>query len=554
MLFIIKFYLFLRKYLKYMRNDFRYFAIVSTILVAAIGYFWQPFLWVFVVLIPLILVGIYDMNQTKHAIMRTFPLVGRGRYWMEWLRPKIYQYFVESDIDGRPFSRTERSIVYQRAKKDVDTTPFGTQLNVYEEGYEWMNHSIAARNYRDLEQHPRVLIGGKDCKQPYSASIYNVSAMSFGSLSTNAVLALNGGAKIGNFAHNTGEGGISEHHLTQGGDLIYQVGTGYFGSRDKEGNFSPEAFSRTASHPNVKMIELKLSQGAKPGHGGILPAKKNTPEIAKIRGVEPHTEVLSPPYHKAFNTPIGLCQLIGQMRELSGGKPVGFKLCVGHKSEFLAICKAMIKTGIKPDFISVDGGEGGTGAAPLEFSDFVGMPYREALAFVHDALTGFGLREDIKIIAAGKIVSGFHLFRALALGADACYTARAMMMALGCIQALECNRNTCPTGVATQDPELVEGLVVGDKKVRVANFHKATVHSFVELLGASGLENAAQIRRSMINRRVTVSDSKRYDELFPYLKKGCLLDDNTTPQYWKAYLNEASAETFSKSFEDTMIG
>ena len=537
-----------------MRNDFRYFAIISSFVVVAIGYFWQPFLWFYVVLLPLILLGIYDMNQTKHAIMRTFPLVGRGRYWMEWLRPKIYQYFVESDIDGRPFSRTERSIIYQRAKKDVDTTPFGTQLNVYEEGYEWMNHSIVARNYRDLEQHPRVLIGGKDCKQPYLASIYNVSAMSFGSLSTNAVLALNGGAKIGSFAHNTGEGGISEHHLTQGGDLIYQVGTGYFGSRDKEGNFSPDAFSQTASHASVKMIELKLSQGAKPGHGGILPAKKNTPEIAKIRGVEPYTEVLSPPYHKAFNTPMGLCKLIGQMRELSGGKPVGFKLCVGHKSEFLALCKAMVVTGIKPDFITVDGGEGGTGAAPLEFSDFVGMPYREALAFVHDALTGFGLREDIKILASGKIVSGFHIFRALALGADACYTARAMMMALGCIQALECNRNTCPTGVATQDPELVEGLVVEDKKVRVANFHKATVHSFVELLGASGLENAAQIRRSMINRRVTVSDSKRYDELFPYLKKGCLLNENTTPQYWKPYMNEASAETFSKSFEDMTIG
>jgi glutamate synthase domain-containing protein 2 len=537
-----------------MRNDFRYFAIISTILVAVVGYFWQPFLWVFVVLIPLILLGFYDMYQTKHAIMRTFPLVGRGRYWMEWLRPKIYQYFVESDIDGRPFSRTERSIVYQRAKKDIDTTPFGTQLNVYEEGYEWMNHSIAARNYRELEQNPRVLIGGPDCKQPYSASIYNVSAMSFGSLSTNAVLALNGGAKIGNFAHNTGEGGISEHHLSQGGDLIYQVGTGYFGSRDKEGNFSPESFAKTVSPPSVKMIELKLSQGAKPGHGGILPAKKNTPEIAKIRGVEPHTDVLSPPYHKAFKTPIELCHLIGQMRELSGGKPIGFKLCVGHKSEFLAICKAMIITGIKPDFITVDGGEGGTGAAPLEFSDFVGMPFREALAFVHDALIGFGLREDIKILTAGKIVSGFHIYRALALGADACYTARAMMMALGCIQALECNRNTCPTGVATQDPELVEGLVVADKKIRVANFHKATIHSFVELLGASGLERSSQIRRSMINRRVTVSESKRYDELFPYLKKGCLLDVNTIPKSWIPYMNEANPHSFNKSFEDVTVG
>jgi glutamate synthase domain-containing protein 2 len=536
-----------------MRNDFRYFALISILVVAVIGYFWHSFLGVYIVLIPLVLLGIYDMAQTKHAIMRTFPLVGRGRYWMEWLRPKIYQYFVESDIDGRPFNRTERSIVYQRAKKDVDTTPFGTQLNVYEEGYEWMNHSIAAKNFDELNQNPRVIIGGADCKQPYSASIYNVSAMSFGSLSTNAVLALNAGAKIGGFAHNTGEGGISPHHLTEGGDIIYQVGTGYFGCRDKEGNFSPQAFQKTVASTSVKMIELKLSQGAKPGHGGILPAKKNTPEIAAIRGVEPGTDVLSPPYHKAFNTPIGLCNLIKQMRDLSDGKPVGFKLCVGHRSEFLGICKAMVQTGIKPDFITVDGGEGGTGAAPLEFSNFVGMPFIEALAFVHDALTGFDLRKDIKIMASGKIVSGFHILRAMALGADTCYTARAMMMALGCIQALECNKNTCPTGVATQDAELVAGLVVKDKKVRVANFHKATVHSFIELMGAAGLDSPSHIRRSMINRRVSVSNSKRYDEMYPYLKVGCLLNVATIPSNWKPYMDEAEAESFAKSFEDEML-
>lgn len=536
-----------------MRNDFKVFAILSVGLTAVIGFFWHSFWWAFIVVAPIVLLGIYDMYQTHHAIMRTFPLVGRGRYWMEWLRPKIYQYFVESDIDGRPFNRTERSIVYQRAKKDVDTTPFGTQLDVYEEGYEWMNHSIAARDFSDLNQDPRVLVGGPDCKQPYSASIFNVSAMSFGSLSTNAVLALNAGAKMGNFAHNTGEGGLSPHHLAEGGDLIYQVGTGYFGSRTKSGFFSPENFAKTAAYPSVKMIELKLSQGAKPGHGGILPAKKNTPEIAAIRGVEPFTDVLSPPFHTAFNTPVSLCHFIGQLRELSGGKPIGFKLCVGHKSEFLGICKAMVKTGIKPDFISVDGGEGGTGAAPLEFSNFVGMPFKEGLAFVHDALTGFDLRKDIRIFSAGKVTSGFHLFRAMALGADACYSARAMMMALGCIQALECNRNTCPTGVATQDPELVKGLVVENKKVRVAQFQKATVHAFIELLGASGLERADQIRRSMVNRRVTMSVSSRYDELFPYLKKGCLLHDSLVPAYWMPYMQEADAEGFVKSFEDLTI-
>ena len=533
-----------------MRNDFKVFAVVSIALTAIISFFWHPFLWAFAVVLPLVALGIYDMYQTHHAIMRTFPIVGRGRYWMEWLRPKIYQYFVESDIDGRPFNRTERSIVYQRAKKDVDTTPFGTQLDVYEEGYEWMNHSIAAKEFAKLNQDPRVLIGGPDCKQPYSASIFNVSAMSFGSLSTNAVLALNAGAKIGGFAHNTGEGGISPHHLTEGGDLIYQVGTGYFGSRAKDGLFSPENFAKTAAAPSVKMIELKVSQGAKPGHGGILPAKKNTPEIAAIRGVEPYTDVLSPPYHSSFNTPLEMCRFIGQMRELSGGKPIGFKICIGHKSEFLAICKAMIETGIKPDFITVDGGEGGTGAAPLEFSNSVGMPFKEALAFVHDALMGFNLRKDIKILTAGKITSGFHIFRALALGADVCDSARAMMMALGCIQALECNRNTCPTGVATQDPELVAGLVVASKKVRVAQFQKATVHSVVELLGAAGLESPNQIRRSMVNRRTSVSDVRRYDELYPYLKTGCLLNETTVPKNWQVFMNEANAASFEKSYEE----
>ena len=537
-----------------MRNDFRYFAILSVLAIVAFGYFlWQPAYWLLVVILPIVVIGFWDMAQTRQALKRNYPVLGRMRYWMEWLRPKIYQYFVESDIDGRPFNRTERSIIYQRAKKDIDTTPFGTQLDVYEEGYEWMNHSIAAKKPQSLEQHPRTTIGGSDCKQPYSASVYNVSAMSFGSLSTNAVRALNGGAKIGDFAHNTGEGGLSPYHLEQGGDLIYQLGTGYFGSRHKDGSFSDEAFAKTVSHPHVKLIEIKLSQGAKPGHGGILPAKKNTPEIAAIRGVEVGTEVLSPPFHSAFSTPTELCLFIKRLRDLSGGKPIGFKLCVGHRSEFLGICKAMIKTGIRPDFISVDGGEGGTGAAPLEFSNFVGMPFKEALAFVDDTLRGFGIRKEIKIIASGKIVSGFHIFRAMALGADACYTARAMMMALGCIQALECNKNICPTGVATQDPELVKGLVVDDKKVRVYNFHKATVHSFVELLAAAGLEKSSDIRRSMINRRVSVSTALRYDEMFPHLPNGVLLKDETIPSNWKIYMEEASADSFIKTFEDLSV-
>ena len=528
-----------------MRNDFIIFSVISVLVVFLVAQFiWPPFWWTMIILGPLLLIGLYDMLQQRHAIMRNFPLLGRGRYLMEDLRPKMYQYFIESDTDGRPINRIFRSVVYQRAKKELDTTPFGTQMDVYSEGYEWMNHSIAALDAHELEPHPRVKVGAEACQQPYKASIFNVSAMSFGSLSKNAVLALNGGAKIGGFAHNTGEGGISPYHNEFGGDLIYQIGTGYFGSRSRDGDFSPEAFSEKAAADNVKMIELKLSQGAKPGHGGILPAKKNTLEISRIRGVEPGTAVLSPPYHTAFDTPIGLLELIQQMRRLSGGKPIGFKLCVGRRSEFLGICKAMIQTQIYPDFITVDGGEGGTGAAPLEFSNSVGSPYRDGLAFVYDALTGFDLKQEIKIFASGKIFTGFHLFRALALGADACYSARAMMMAMGCIQALECNKNTCPTGITTHDAELVQGLVVADKKVRVSNFHKETVKGFVELMAAAGIRKPEEINRRHIYRRVNMSESKRYDEIFPYIATGCLLKENSVPENWLNDWREAKAERF----------
>lgn len=533
----------LRKYFSVMRNDFIVFSVLAVVIIGVLGWLWQPFWVLYALLLPVLLLGGYDMFQNRHALKRNFPILGRGRYLMEILRPKLYQYFVESDIDGRPFSRTQRSVVYQRAKKELDTTAFGTQLNVYEEGYEWMAHSIAALDPHSIVSSPRITVGAERCQKPYNASVLNVSAMSFGSLSPNAILALNGGAKIGNFAHNTGEGGISPYHNELGGDLIYQVGTGYFGSRSSDGNFSPDMFEQRVRHAdNVKMIELKLSQGAKPGHGGILPARKNTPEIAAIRGVEPHTEVLSPPYHKAFQTPIGLLQLLTQMRELSGGKPVGFKLCVGSRREFFAICKAMVQTGMIPDFITVDGGEGGTGAAPIEFSDSVGMPFKEGLAFVHDALVGFGLRPHIRILASGKILTGYQLFRAIALGADACYSARAMMLALGCIQALECNKNTCPTGVATQDPELMQGLVVSDKKVRVANYQRETVKSLVELMAAAGLKDTAQIGRQHISRRVSMREVRRYDEIYPYLTAGCLLQADTVPETYRQEWAAAVAE------------
>lgn len=509
------------------------------------GFMMSPLLWIAGGLLFLLgLLGVHDLTQKKSAILKNFPIVGHGRSVAHWMRPKIYQYFIESDTEGKPFSKLERDIIYHRADQTTDTTPFGTQHNVYAEGYEWMNHSIAAIDPHHLDQDPRVMIGGPDCKQPYNASMLNISAMSYGSLSKNAVMALNGGAAIGGFAHNTGEGGISPYHDKHNGDLIYQVGTGYFGCRSEDGNFSPELFKKRCAEDNVKMIELKLSQGAKPGHGGILPAKKVTEEISKIRNVPMGQDVLSPPYHKAFNSPKGLLKLIQQMRDLSGGKPIGFKLCIGHRAEFLSICKAMIETGIKPDFISIDGGEGGTGAAPLEFSNSVGMPFKEGLAFAYNALEGFGLKKDIKLIASGKIVSGFHMFRALALGADVCNSARAMMMAIGCIQALECNKNTCPTGVATQKPHLVKGLDVNDKKVKVANYHKETVKNFVELMGASGLNNTDAINRSHLYRRIEMDNSRRFDEIYPYIPKNSLLHHETIPEDWKFDMSLSSADEF----------
>lgn len=521
--------------------------VLSSIIVSALlllwAYFWTGALFGFVVIAPLIYLGVADMVQKRQSIRRNFPLLGRLRYVFEDMRPKIQQYFVESDTDGSPINRNDRSVIYQRAKKQVDTTPFGTQYDVYAEGYEWMSHSIVPIDFHKMNHHPRVVVGNRDCKQPYNCSVLNVSAMSFGSLSSNAVEALNAGAKLGNFAHNTGEGGLSPHHLKNGGDIIWQIGTGYFGARDEEGNFSPEAFRKNAAHPEVKMIEIKLSQGAKPGHGGILPAKKNTPEVAAIRLVKPGTTVYSPPYHSAFNTPKGLIEFVKKLRDLSDGKPVGFKLCIGRKSEFISICKAMVELDIYPDFITVDGGEGGTGAAPPEFSNFVGMPLLDGLAFVDNMLKGFNVRQHVKVLASGKILTGFQILRAIALGADICNSARAMMMALGCIQALECNKNTCPTGVATQDPYLVKGLDIQDKKVRVANFHKHTIESFVELMAASGIDEPAKLNRHQISRRVFMNEVRTFEEIYPSIPVGSMLGD-AVPEAYKMSNHSASADKF----------
>ncbi|CAM2065216.1 FMN-binding glutamate synthase family protein [Sulfidibacter corallicola] len=523
----------------------RLFLLISTLSLASIAVgasFYRPTLWILTAVGPLCLLGYWDILQKKHAILRNFPLLGHFRYLFELVRPEINQYFVESNTDGRPFSREQRSIVYQRAKQQLQTLPFGTQQDVYEEGYQWLAHSMAPVHVdpKDL----RVTIGEGQCTHPYSASLLNISAMSYGSLSAHAILALNGGARMGGFAHNTGEGGISPYHVREGGDLIWQIGTGYFGCRTPDGSFDPETFAENAARPSVKMIEIKLSQGAKPGHGGILPAKKLTPEIAAIRGVPLGQDVLSPPAHSAFTTPRGLIRFATRLRELSGGKPVGIKLCVGRRHEFVALCKAMVSEGSWLDYVAVDGGEGGTGAAPLEFSNHFGNPLSEGLFLVHNALVGFGLRDKVRVIASGRIIEGFDIVHKLAIGADLCYSARAMMFALGCIQALRCNANVCPTGVATQDPELVKGLDVGDKRVRVCRFHGETLNSTAELLGAMGLHHSSDVGPWHVLRRTSPVKVHTLADLHDYVAPGAFLGDDL-PAVYRDIIRSASPDTFS---------
>lgn len=523
-------------------KGFIWFSIVGVVGVGILGYWFPQVLWIWILILPLVILGFRDLIQTKNAIKKNFPILGNLRYFFESIRPEINQYFVESNLDGRPFSREERSVIYQRAKGVTDTLPFGTQQNVYAENYEWVNHSLDPQPI--LHEPPRVLIGGKGCTQPYSAALFNISAMSYGSLSRNAILALNGGAKIGGFYHNTGEGGLSHHHLEMGGDIVWQIGTGYFGCRDEHGNFSEDEFLKRAHAPQVKMIEIKLSQGAKPGHGGILPAQKLTPEIAQIRGVVMGKDVLSPPSHSAFKDPNGLVDFVARLRKLSEGKPVGFKLCIGKRREFMAIVKAMLEKQIFPDFITVDGAEGGTGAAPLEFSNSIGTPLNEGLSFVHQILVSAGIREHIKIIASGRVLTGFNLFQKIALGADLCNSARGMMFSLGCIQALKCNTNTCPTGIATQDPALMRGLVVGDKKIRVARYQKATVHSFLEVMSAAGIEHPTKIRPWHVLRRVNPNEVKNYEEIYGVVPKGGLITGEI-PHKFKRPWGQASSSSWN---------
>lgn len=479
----------------FMRYLFYKSAAAAVLLIILVGYYWNTFFWSLIVIAPLIFVGTMNRVQKSHTILRNFPVLGYFRYFFESISPEIQQYFIEKSTDGKPFSRNHRALVYRRAKNVNATHPFGTQMNINDDHYEAIRHSIYA--IEPTEDFPRVIIGSSLCKQPYSASVLNISAMSFGSLSQNAILALNRGAKKGNFYHNTGEGGLSDYHLQGGGDLTWQIGTGYFGCRTPEGDFSPEEFRKRAATPQVKMIELKLSQGAKPGHGGVLPAAKNTEEIARIRGVKPHTTIVSPPSHKTFKDAKGLVRFIGQLRELSDGKPVGFKLCIGRTEEFIDLCKEMNKEQIWPDFITVDGAEGGTGAAPLEFSDSVGIPLEPALIFVHSTLKKYGLRDEVRVIASGKVLTAFSILRMRALGADICNSARAFMFSIGCIQALRCNTNDCPAGVATQDKMLMKGLVVTDKAERVYNFHHNTIKAVLELLGACGITHTEDISIEM---------------------------------------------------------
>jgi len=522
------------------RNIFVVTSIVSILAVIIISFSWSTVLWSLLLIIPLVLLGIWDIIQTKRAVLRLYPVIGHIRYMMESIRPEIQQYFVESDIDGRPISREFRSLVYRRAKGKRDTIPFGTLFNTYEDGYEWMGHSIYPVHIE--KRNLRVRFGGSECTQPYEASPLNISAMSYGSLSKTAIKALNSGAQKGNFAHNTGEGGVSPYHLECGGDLIWQIGTGYFGCRNEKGGFDSDQFSETAKLDNVKMIEVKLSQGAKPGHGGILPAEKLTQEIADIRHVPMGADVISPSAHTEFSGPQGLLVFVKQLRELSGGKPVGFKLCIGRKSEFLSICKAMVETGIKPDFITVDGGEGGTGAAPVELTNSVGTPLREGLSFVHAALIGFGFRDEIRLIAAGKVYSAFHMIRTMALGADTINMARGMMLALGCIQSRSCNTDHCPTGIATQNPDRYRALDVTDKSERVARFHKANITHLVELLEAAGIHTLEEIQPHLLMRRIDNQTVKSFAELYPQLTSGCLLSSETAPTDWAVDLEMASAD------------
>ena len=521
--------------------------VVLGILFAALSQRWLPYADVLeilaLVMAGLVALGLHDLLQTRHAILRNYPIVAHMRFLLEDIRPELRQYFFEGEKDGAPFARDQRAIVYQRAKKELDKRPFGTMYDVYQEQYEWLHHSIAPKPAAPIDA-MRVTVGSGS--RAYSASLLNISAMSYGALSANAIRSLNKGAQAGGFFHDTGEGGVSPYHREFGGDLVWELGSGYFGARNLAGGFDATLFADAAADPQIKMVELKLSQGAKPGHGGVLPAAKVTEEISGIRGVPMGQDCVSPASHSEFSTPVGLLEFITRMRELSAGKPAGFKLCIGHPWEFMAICKAMLETGITPDFIVIDGKEGGTGAAPLEFMDHVGMPLRDGLSFAHNALIGIGLREKIRIGASGKITSAFDMAKVMALGADWCNAARGFMFAVGCIQAQSCHTGMCPVGVTSQDPARQRAIVVPDKAERVANFHHNTLHSLAELVAAAGLSHPEELRPHHFQRRASsdkvISFAEQYEQLIP----GQLLDDPTSSPRFREAWALSSASSFAR--------
>jgi glutamate synthase domain-containing protein 2 len=499
--------------------------------------------WVQGVAVFLAGIGTWDLLQRKSTLRRNYPLLAHLRYGLESIGPEIRQYFIESDIEEAPFSREQRALVYQRAKNVMDVVPFGTEHDVYDVSYEWINHSIVPSA---IDSHDfRVRVGGAQATQPYDASVFNISAMSFGALSANAIRALNKGARLGGFYHDTGEGSISPYHREGGGDLVWEIGSGYFGCRDADGRFSEERFAKAATDPQVRMVEVKLSQGAKPGHGGMLPAAKVSHEIAITRGVLEGVDCISPARHTEFDSPVGLLEFVARLRRLSGGKPAGFKLAIGHPWEWFGIAKAMQETGLLPDFIVVDGAEGGTGAAPAEFIEHVGVPMHEGLMLVHNTLVGLGLRDKVRVAAAGKIVSAFDIARTLALGADWCNAGRGFMFALGCIQSQSCHTDRCPTGVATQDPQRWKHLDVEDKGNRVYMFQQNTLHALRDLLCACGLAGPDELGPEHILRRVSPVEVRSLGSLYRFLGNGELLRGLPDHAVFREFWAEAQAGSFA---------
>ncbi|TAJ78544.1 MAG: FMN-binding glutamate synthase family protein [Sphingobium sp.] len=517
------------------RNALLLAGLVGTIAVTLIGLRHPRAFWLLLLFVPLLVVALIDLLQTHHSLRRNYPVSARFRWFFEWLRPFLRSYIVESDLDGRPFSHDERALVYARAKGDVSTHPFGTELDVYSEEYEWLAHSIAPS--RHAEKYTRVSVGTDQCSRPYSAARLNISAMSFGALGSNAIEALNLGARIGGFYHDTGEGGLSPYHLKHGGDIVWELGSGYFGCRNASGNFDPAHFRDKATNDAVVMTEIKLSQGAKPGHGGLLPGPKVTAEIARIRDIPEGEDCLSPPFHTAFSTPRELLAFAAQMRDLSGGKPVGIKLCVGYPHELFAVVKAMIETEILVDFIVIDGAEGGTGAAPTELSDRVGMPLREGLILARNALVGTNLKDKVRLAASGKVNSGAAIAMNAALGADWCNAARSFMFSLGCVQSMRCHTDTCPTGVATQSPARQRALVVPEKAERVARFQRATLDALHDIVVAAGLNSPDEFTPDGLRQRINAAEMRSIDEIYPFVQPGELLDGARDPRlanWWKA--------------------